>query len=500
MRYRFGIVAAIAALVAVMASCDAGIQGNFNENLPPKTYLTIESVNLPEGERLVSQISVSWWGDDPDGYVTGYEFRIGNADQTDWQYTTRTDSVFVLPIPPGDTEADVRFTVRAIDSEGARDPNPPSVVFPIRNSPPEIAFNTNQTPPDTTFRVASFGWNVSDPDGQANLNRTEIALNDTSVWYTVPVEIDFITIRVDDTLPQPEAEVFFGRALLDSDIVFGNVNMDGTNRLFVRAFDNAEAVSQVISHEWHVKKQRSRVLFLNDIENPDAPSRVARHLNLLRLNGIDVVDYIDISDGNAVGGNRVPFTSAFPDRSLAAPTTNMMLAEWDHIYWVSDNLDRNIGYALEMTLEFFRNGGTMFIAIPTKRIPDDNPLLEFLPFERMAQLPPGQQSFILQTNSKVTPDASIVGTGAPELTIRRNLLSYYPIVPFGGSVILYNADFRTRTPFGTSEFAGSKVISVTNPEKNILYFGIDFIEFTADSDLEGLIRYSVIETLGFEQQ
>jgi hypothetical protein len=222
------------------------------------------------------------------------------------------------------------------------------------------------------------------------------------------------------------------------------------------------------------------------------------HLGILRLAGITTVDFWNISDGIAIGGNRVPFTSALPDRSLSAPTTNMMLAEWDHIYWASDNMDRNIGYAIELTLDFFSNGGTMFINIPTKRIDDDdNAALEFLPFERMERLPPGQQSFIIQTNSKVTPLPDI--EGAPELTIRRNLLSYYPVVPFGGSIVLYNADFRTRTPFGNQDFNGSKVISVANPEQNIVFFGIDITEITTDSDLAGLIRYSVIETLGFEQ-
>jgi hypothetical protein len=493
MRYRFGF---LIALLALLVTCDAGIQGNFNDNLPPKTYLTVENINLPEGDRLVSQISISWWGDDPDGYIMGYEFRIGNTDQTEWTFTTRTDSVFVLPIPPGETDADVRFTVRAIDNNDARDPEPPSVVFPIRNSPPEITFATNQTPPDSTFRISSFGWNVSDPDGFPNLSRVEIALNDTSQWHTVPVEIDFITLRVDDTLSEPNAQVFFGRALINSDIVFTDVNVDAENTMYVRAYDNAEASSAIITYQWFVKRQRSSVLFFNDIENPDAPNRVAQHLSLLRENGIDVVDYIDISDGNAISGQRVPFTSALPDRSLADPTTNRMLAEWDHIYWVSDNLDRNISYALEMTLDFFNKGGTMFINIPTKRISDDNPLLEFLPFERMEQLPAGQQSFIIQSNSLVTPFPGV--TGIPILTIRRNLLSYYPIVPFGGSVSLYNADFRTRTPFGTSDFNGSKVVAVTNPEQDILYFGIDFFEFTADSDLSSLVRYSVIETLGFQ--
>jgi hypothetical protein len=171
----------------------------------------------------------------------------------------------------------------------------------------------------------------------------------------------------------------------------------------VRAFDNAEAVSRVISHTWYVKQQRSRILFIHDYEGPDGPARVNLHLDILRQAGITTVDFWNISDGIAIGGNRVPFTNAFPDRSLVDPTINLMLAEWDHIYWLSNNLDRNIGYAIETTLGFFENGGTMFINIPTKRIPDDSPVLEFLPFERMATLPAGQQSFFIANGSEVIP-------------------------------------------------------------------------------------------------
>lgn len=481
-----------------ITACDTGLQGDFKENRPPKTFFTISEINLPEGERLVSQISISWWGDDPDGYVVGFEFVIGDTTGAEWVYTTSSDSTFVLPIPQGEMDANVRFTIRAIDNEGARDPEPPSLVFPIRNSPPEIAFARFQTPPDTTYRVASFGWNVSDPDGDANLNRVEIAINDTTQWFAVPVENNFVTLRIDDTGPSPDAAVLFGRALSSSGITLPGVVTDAENTVFVRAFDNAEAVSRVISHTWYVKQQRSRILFLHDYEGPDGPSRVNLHLDLLRQAGITTVDFWNISDGIAIGGNRVPFTNAFPDRSLIDPTVNLMLAEWDHIYWLSNNLDRNIGYAIEMTLRFFENGGTMFINIPTKRIPDDSPVLEFLPFERMETLPAGQQSFFIANGSEVIASETI--TDPPRLVFRRNQLASVPIVPFGETVRLFEADFKTRPVFGQPiDFQGSKLISATNPQESILFFGIDISEFTADSDRSGLIRFAAIETLGFQQ-
>ncbi|MCH8568513.1 MAG: hypothetical protein LAT67_09625 [Balneolales bacterium] len=482
-----------------LSSCDAEMKGDFNANQPPNTFLTVNEINLPEGDRLVSQVNISWWGDDPDGYIVGYEFRIGDDQTEPWTFTTRTDSVFVLPIEEGNMDADVRFTVRAIDNDGDVDPDPPSLLFPIRNSPPVIAFRSNETPPDTTYRVFSFGWNASDPDGDANLNRIEVALNDTTEWQAVPTNISFLTVRVDDTVSPATSQVFFGRALNTTDLQFDTININGDNIFYVRAVDNAGAISPVVEHEWYIKEQTSRILFLNDFQGGNSASRAEFHLGLLEQVGITQVDFIDISDGAATGGNRVLFSQAFPDRSLAQPTINTMLAEWDHIYWISDNLDRNIGYALEITLNFFENGGTMFINIPTKNVPADNPIFQFLPFQRMESLPTGQQSFFIANQSQIIPADDL--PNPPTLTFRRNLLPYYPVIPFGETVELFEANFQLRAAVtgAISEFDGSKLISATNPDESILFFGIDLTEFTAESDLARLLEITCTEILGFQQ-
>lgn len=489
------------ALALVYTACDTGLDGNLNENQPPKTFLTVNEINLPEGERLVSQVNISWWGDDPDGYITGFEYRIGQPENptVDWTFTTSNDSTFILPIEEGNLDADVLFSVRAVDNAEVVDPDPPSLTFPIRNSAPTIEFALNETAPDTTYRVFSFGWEAADPDGNANLNRIEVSLNDSTSWQALPVDVDFLTVRVDDTTDPATAEVFLGRALNNSDIEFDNVNINGTNEFYVRAIDNAGAASEFAVHEWYIRQQTSRILFLNDYAGNNSAEEVDLHLSLLAENGINQVDYMDISDGDATGGRRVPFSSAFPARALADPTINTMLAEWDHIYWLSSDLNRNIGYALEITLDFFEQGGTMFINIPTKDVADDNPIFQFLPFERMEDLPEGEASFFLATNSAITPDATL--NNPPSLTIRRNRLSYYPVLPFGETQALFEADFKTRAPItGTlSDFEGSKIVSASDPDESLLFFGIDFDDFTEDSELSRLIEITCIETLGFQQ-
>jgi hypothetical protein len=494
----------------LIQGCDSGLDGNLNENIPPKTSLTVNEINLPEGERLISQVNISWWGDDPDGYIVGYEIFIGEGHEdadAQWDYTTRTDSVFVLPIPEGELDANVRFTVRAVDNQGARDPNPPSLVFPIRNSPPSISFINNELPPDSTYKVASFGFRATDPDGDSNLNRIEIALNDTlseESWKTIPTGIDLITLLIDDTEAIGTASVFLGRALNTSDIEFTNVNVDGDNELFIRTIDNAAAVSNIVGHEWFVKKQTSKILFLNDYQGSFSSDRATLHLGLLNSLGITEIDYIDISDGDATGGRRVPLTSAFHNRALGSPTINLMFAQWDHIYWISNDLNRNIGYALELTIDFFANGGNMFINIPVGFVADDNPLLDFLPFERVQPVPSGQSAFVIPRDSLAIPDPSLINP--PFLKFRTEVRGVVnPVIPFAESRALFDAPFRLRNVVGTViDYDGPKQISALSPDERVLFFGVDLDSFTRPeatepSDLQGLLQLFLIETLGFQQ-
>lgn len=519
-------------LIFLVSSCDNGIQGSLNENQLPTTSLTVNEINLPAGKRLVSQVDISWWGDDPDGYVVGYEFLIGDpasATDADWVFTEKTDSTFILPIPEGSIDADVQFTVRAIDNDDARDTDPPSLTFPIRNTKPGIEFKFNETPSDTTYSIMSFGFTPSDPDGNANLNRVEVALNDTSTasnWKELSLDIDFITLKIDDSSTNPTAKILVGRSAVDSDLEFQTVNLDGENTFYIRAIDNAAAVSDVLTKTWYVKKQTSRVLFLNDYFGTEEKTAEMgnMHLSLLNQVGITKVDYLDISDGEVRGGTRVPLTSALPDRSLADPTTNMILAQWDYIYWISDDLDRNIGYALELTTKFFENGGKMFINIPVEYLADRNPLFQFLPFKAVEQAayPEGGRSpeFIIDQCTVVSNNDGV----SPPITLRfkQNIFPAFPIIPFQESINLFDADFglKLANPRENAPYDGNSLIATMNSDKNIIYFGIDFNKFTTPntpetsrnnrckdsngdllppSDLKELVNFLTIETLGFQQ-
>ncbi|MCB2211266.1 hypothetical protein KQI52_04035 [bacterium] len=186
------------------------------ENEPPETYL---SLNFPPGElpdTSRSSKTLNWWGEDIDGRVVGYEYRWGQvifedtttiADSTGlepidtlwyngdfafvgddevWVSTAYEEVKFVLPIRS--VSATFTMQVRALDNDGAIDPTPAEIAFPIINSKPEIEFRDGSNPgasdPDTTvvdsvytFPVRTFVWDASDPDGNESIDKILYALD-----------------------------------------------------------------------------------------------------------------------------------------------------------------------------------------------------------------------------------------------------------------------------------------------------------------------------------
>lgn len=486
-------VIAIAAAILTASCSDTGLQGVRNDNLPPKTYLTLESVDRPDDNRLNSQVRIRWWGDDPDGFVTGYEFSIQDGP---WQLTTSTDSLFILPIPVGNDRADVRFKVRAIDNDDVRDPDPASITFPIINSDPELDFRVTEQPSDTTFHVFSFGWNASDPDGAANLAFTEIAVNDTvNGWIQLPEGVDFVTVDIaDGSAATASGEIRIGKAYVESDLVLPGIQMDAANTFYARSVDQAGARSVPAAKTWHVKRQTSRVLLISDLSTPDALTRVNAHRGYLASAGITAVDVLYANDGTATGGFKAPMSAGF--QRTVDPTMNKALAKWDFIYWLSNDLDRNVTYALELTVDFFRDGGKMFLNISTKNLPSNDPVFLFLPVDRLgAPNVTGALGFLVQANTNVSP-ADV--PAAPAVRIGpANITGIYPLVPTGGYTVLYNAVWRVRTLLGSQAYTGNPAVAVKNSDGNMVFLGMD-VNTLNPADVPAMIAFLTVNQLGFQ--
>ncbi|TVQ81798.1 MAG: hypothetical protein EA358_00340, partial [Flavobacteriales bacterium] len=60
------------------------MRGEKNENRPPSTKIFLESINRVGENRLNSNVNLSWFGTDKDGYVVGYEISF---DRENWFFT-----------------------------------------------------------------------------------------------------------------------------------------------------------------------------------------------------------------------------------------------------------------------------------------------------------------------------------------------------------------------------------------------------------------------------
>ncbi len=485
----------------IYSGCDTSLGGSELENQPPRTFLTVSNIDRGESERLSSQISISWWGNDPDGFIVGYEYAINDTTEGAWSFTRKTDSVFVLPISFGQDVDNVLFKVRAIDNDGAIDRIGAKVVYPIRNSDPTVQINIPtkpsdpEAPADTTFNINSFEWQINDPDGLVNLQRTEIAFNDKDGnWTEIPIE-DNDRIFISVLVKEDGTSIFRGRNFTQTDIEVEGIMLDALNTFYVRTIDQAGAVSEVDSVSWYIKNQNSDILFLNDVDLSNKIDIYNYHSTQLSSIGIDNFDYWDIGDEADYGGGRkAPLSGNFP--SVIDPTLIKSLAQWDHIYWISNDLDRNLTYAQEILEEFFDNGGTLFINIPSKNLASSDPLLNLLPITEFASFSGLQTGPLIRSNSEVTP----VGNGSlPVLRTTQNITSVYSFGVGFGTIPLYEAEMRARLVTGGSEsFEGVKNIALENPEGTVVYFGIDLRFVDGDGTVDEFLDYFLKNELCFD--
>jgi hypothetical protein len=160
-------VFAVVGVYALAGGC-AKVSGTLGPDHPPETTVWVTG----PVDTVSHTIRVYWDGQDPDGTVTGFEFKWiypagaqpAGYDSSMWVPTPVRDSLFTIYAP--DSVAMPTFVVRAIDNDGVADPSPARQNFSFKNAAPSVHFTL--TPPDTTLPVASLGWQGADPDGNIN--------------------------------------------------------------------------------------------------------------------------------------------------------------------------------------------------------------------------------------------------------------------------------------------------------------------------------------------
>lgn len=307
-------------------SCDDPISEKV-ENMPPQTYLSIfPDSTIAPGSTL---ITIRWWGDDPDGFITG--FRV-SFDSVDWGYTTNNDSTFALSINGSDST--FRFFVSAVDDQGLIDPTPASNLYPVVNSAPVVTFEAGTELPDTSFTVASFKWIGTDPDGDENIASYLWSLNDTVNFRRVPASITLLTLNSDSG-------------------IIANAN----NVFYLRAEDEAGALSPIVrmpdtSRTWHVKAVTSKILMVRDIPSANLVTATQYFANTL-----DTINYdmIDIKSNN---GALIP--------KIVNPMWVETLGLFDVVFWVGGTGSvanaANFSLAQESLPFYLLDGGRVFFS------------------------------------------------------------------------------------------------------------------------------------------
>ena len=285
----------IAAVILFFGSCQKDLPSESKINQSPSTRLWITSDSLLN--ETVSRQHIYFYGEDPDGYVTGYLIAFikdstgsfaqnPNLNILRYVWTTLNDTIIALPLlqkkdkftiivravddrfnpasisngalitgfPSPYWDKDSNGTFSAADTmlqslQDAVDPKGVVQLFPIKNTPPTVRFGiTNDDnastieQPETTYTVATFSFQADDLDGKATLTGFRIALNDSTdaaEWTELRATDTLVTLivpkEVSDNATGPvEAEIYSG--------LFNNNHMVNTGKKISNLRLNAENV------------------------------------------------------------------------------------------------------------------------------------------------------------------------------------------------------------------------------------------------------------------
>ena len=394
----------ISILIIGFYSCYDNPTDNPVVNKPPETGLALmpDSGISPQPTIL----KVSWWGDDPDGNVTGFYF---SWNSTNWTFTTSNDSLFALQIGAADTT--YTFQVSAVDNGGNGsydadikrngidfgpepfidknnngvydkgetffdigliDPTPAHLDFPLINSAPTIEWNSLSTLPDTSYPVMSFGWNASDLDGDQTIMKVDIALNDTtdpSKIISLDGGVRNVTIRTTDfQSSDPAMDILIEG--LETNIYpekLHGLKYNDDNHFFVRVTDISGASSPFISlpdsgKTWYVKKPNGNVLIVDDYAVPDnSPQFYALMMDSLGLSSdYDVLDRIS---------NPLPYRNV---------TFLQTMKLFRYVFWYADN-NPTLDLISNITQKYIDAGGKIAFSIQFLQTINLDVISSFLP-------------------------------------------------------------------------------------------------------------------------
>lgn len=450
-RFSHQAVFAVFALFAVV-SCKKDFTGSPKENLPPNTFTVVDTIIRVGPERMESQVTLQWWGDDPDGVVKGFEYTFDSVltPITAWSFITRTDSTFVLPIPPGLDTVDFRFHIRAVDNDGLVDPTPASLGLPVKNSKPTVVFVDGPNKPLKTFPVLKFYWEATDLDGEDNIKQFELVWNDTT---QTPFVIDAIAESgtfeaVDPTASASDVNVYLNNSTTSVGTMPGLL-LNDSNVLYIRVVDNSLATSAyATSYKVFVKKVTSDILLVDGYGN--AGSTVTNfYATQLQSIGIMSFDTMQVF---------ATFNSAYTQQSPDNLTQARIFKMFNVIVWYSNDATKSLSLGQKTLGSFFDNDGMLLMSTYVSGTFDQqSTFLSFTPAQELIAVP---QDTVLTMNTGVPvtnllPDYPPLQSTAIVSTVR-------PVAPALGAVALYNVELiaKNTSNGGTNLWTGPSTVIV----------------------------------------
>jgi hypothetical protein len=377
----------ISIISLLIVSCKDDPVSNPIGNQSPNTGLFLYP-DSTIGQQL-SRLQVHWWGDDPDGIISGFYIKWEGINP-EWSFTASNDSVFSLPIGTSDTV--YTFRVAAVDDEGngmydqaivrsgisygaepfidanqngiydagefyydigSIDQTPASLVFPIKNSAPIVEWNTLTFVPDTSFPVMTFQWNADDLDGVESISSINIALNDTNNFISLPGSIRLVTIRIKDlNAAVPEMEILINGS--DRNIypqLLPGLQLDSENKFYVQAVDLSGAASNRIvlpdeNDVWYVKKPKGEVLIFDNFSGASSDQEaVLFYKNIFNTIG-----------GGSLNGKFDEYDLQNEVLPFESVTVYEMMRLFKYVYWYSGSNPR-LNLLNIVTNKYIEQGG-----------------------------------------------------------------------------------------------------------------------------------------------
>jgi len=387
---------------------------------PPIARFFVDSISLEGEDRLPSRFRLGWWGEDPDGYVVGYELRVNGGS---WAFTTEQESTIVIGFDPGVVEKDVVFELRAVDNEGLRTEPPARLRVPLRNTPPTCRLDPSVPLPDTTLPALTLVFLVDDIDGRETLDSLYVRIGAGGTWQAVPVRHTTLTFVPANPRTSSPTRVYSGTQSNPLLTISTPLPLDDTVRLYFRVRDNGGLFSTIDSTKAiFLRRKTGDWLVIDNWGDNDAITTIAPDLSAAWSGGYDV-------------WNLRSSAQAIP---LYNPTWLHIFRFYPRIFWIGgaeEERFRRLEEVEAIIQTYLLGGGRLLVNSPIpSRVEDNSPIFRWGPMDSISSAP-STQNGLLAPNASVSPqDAAF-----PGLT---NGLPYFmsfinPPYPKGTAQVLY---------------------------------------------------------------